>query len=461
MIADTCTRTARAVVLFLVCTLALWLALPVTASHAAGSTDPTRRVAVEQAGAEAASLLEKGQADQAFALFMRLVVEAPEDETLQLGLARAATKAGKWNQAVLAYEMLLEKHPREAGLYSELANVYMLLGDRDSAERSLAMYRSLVGTATKEDTDKALDMLQTRYSRFQAHGKLRLGMLYDSNANMGPHSNTVDLGNWRVSLDGARRKSSFGGYLGADVDMGWRTAQDSNWWLVGDVQAYLRGYTNSSLHENSRSRESQYGRAAFGVRHLTATTLADLRLKADIFDYETYQNVASIGPEGTFLWAATPKIHLISKGGIDRRVYSRNSERNGAYGWLGQYVKFIFGSDNHEVIAGARYVGGAADFSDYSYNGWEGTLRFLFRLPHNFEFSPFATFTQEFYKGPGTALETDKRQDNRWRIGTSLVYNIDEAWSVETSYQYTTNESVSNLYDYDQHLVTTGIAWRF
>ncbi len=438
--------------------LCLTLALP---ALAASADTPARRTAVESGKAEAATLLEKGKAEQAYELYMRLVREDPDDDAVNLGLARSAAKAGKWNQAVMAYETLLEKYPGEAGLYGELANVYMLLGDRESAERSLAVMRSLDGKTSKADTDKVLDTLESRYSRFQAHGKLRAGVLYDSNANMGPRSNSMDLGDWKVKVKGAKEKETLGVYLGGDVDLGWRLAQDSAWWLVGDAQGFWRGNANSDLHRDSRSRESQWGRAAAGVRHLTATTLADLRVKAEIFDYEFYQNVAAIGPEGTFLWALTPSVQLVSRGGIDHRVYSQDPGRNGTYGWIGQYLRLFFGPDNHEFVAGARYLGASADTGDYSYNGWEGSARFLFKLPYGFELGPFASFTQEYYNGPATTLEKRDRKDDRWRLGTTLTYRITEAWSVETSYQYSNNDSRSTLYDYDQHLVTVGIAWSF
>ncbi len=438
----------------------LCLTLSFSAAFAASSTDPTRRTAVDSAKAEAATLLEKGKADQAYALYMRLIREAPDDDAVNLGLARSAAKAGKWNQAVMAYETLLEKYPREAGLYGELANVYMLLGDRESAERSLAVMRSLDGKTTKAETDKALDTLESRYSRFQAHGKIRAGALYDSNANMGPRSSTMDLGDWRVKVNDAKGKETFGGYLGADVDMGWRLAQDSAWWIVGDAQGFLRGDTNSDLHD-SRSQESQWGRGAAGVRHLTASTLAELRIKAEIFDYEFYQNVAAFGPEGTFLWAVTPSVHLITKGGIDHRVYSQDRLRNGTYGWAGQYLRLFFGLSNHEFVTGARYLGASADRSDYSYNGWEGSARFVFKLPYGFELGPFVSFTQEYYKGPATVLESRDRKDDRWRFGSTLTYRINEAWAVEASYQYTDNNSRSSLYDYDQHFMTLGVAWNF
>ena len=449
---------------FLMIMAALILALlQVAAAFAAApasSTDPARLSTLDQGKAEAATLLEKGEADKAYELYMRLLRTFPEDDTVNLGLARAATKAKRWNQAVLAYEMLLEKHPGEAGLYGELGHVYMLLGDREAAERSMSMMRSLDGKSTKADTDKALDMLESRYSDFQIHGKIRVGVQYDSNANLGPDSNNLDLGAWRVTLDNAEAKGSLGAYLGADLDLGKRFFRDSPWWLVGDVQGFWRGHAESDLNR-THSRESQWGRAAAGLRHLSSSTLTEMRMKAEIFDYELYQHVAAYGPEGTLLWAATPSMHLILKAGLEGRKYTSNHLRDGIYGFAGLYSRIFFGADNHELLFGGRYLGANADKNDYGYNGWEGTVRFLFKLPHGFELAPFVSYTQEFYKGPATALEEEKRHDNRLRAGLGLTYRINDAWSVEIGYQYSRNHSTSALYCYDQHFVNTGIVWSF
>lgn len=431
-----------------------------THSSAASSTDPARKTALDAGKAEAATLLEKGKADDAYTLYSRLVRTAPDDDAVNLGLARSAAKSRHLNQAVMAYEVLLEKYPREVALYSELANVYMMQGDRVSAERSLAMVRSLDGKTTQETTDNALDAMERRYSRFQAHGKVRVGVLYDSNANAGPRSNTVDLDSWRVTVQDAKAKDTFGGYLGADIDLGWRLGQDSPWWLVGDAQGFLRGNANSGLHD-TRTQESQWGRAAAGVRHLTSETLTELRVKAEVFDYEFFQNVSAFGPEGTFLWAVTPKTHLITRGGIDQRVYSQDQPRNGVYGWIGEYLRFFLGEKNHELVLGGRYIGASADKTDYSYDGWEGSARLLLKLPYAFELGPFVSFAQEYYNGPGTALESKSRRDDRWRMGSTLTYRITEAWAAEMNYQYTNNDSNCGLYKYEQHLVTTGIAWNF
>jgi tetratricopeptide (TPR) repeat protein len=79
----------------------------------ADETDPARRTALESAKTEAAALLKRGRASDACELYLRLLREVPEDDAVNLGLARAALQAGRWNQAVMAYERLLEKYPHK------------------------------------------------------------------------------------------------------------------------------------------------------------------------------------------------------------------------------------------------------------------------------------------------------------------------------------------------------------
>ncbi|MDR0466547.1 MAG: surface lipoprotein assembly modifier [Deltaproteobacteria bacterium] len=425
----------------------------------AAADDPARANFVEQCKAEAATLLEKGEADKAYAFYIHLTRLAPEDDAVNLGLAHAATRVKRWNQAVMAYEILLERHPREAGLYGELAHVYMLLGDREAAERCLAVMRSLDGTS-RQDTDKALDVLESRYSASQIHGKIRAGIQYDSNANLGPDSNDLSLGNWQVRVDDAKAKSSFGAYLGADLDMGYRAYRDSPWWLVGDVRGFYRGHENDAM-SRTHSREAHWGRAAVGVRRLESSTLAEVRLKGEVFDYEFYQNVSAWGPEGTFLWAALPSFHLIFKGNIEKRDYSRDHRRNGVHASLGAYGRVFFGADKHELLVGGRRIDADAKEKSYRHDGWEGMVRLLFKLPYGFEIAPFASFTREFYKGPATILESENRWDERLRVGLGLTYNINESWALEVGCQYTKNHSNSDLYKYEQYAVNTGIAWSF
>lgn len=448
--------------IFLVSFLALICLLLTNPPAQAQPDTPFGEGAVAESKLQAATLLNEGKVADAYELYMRLYRADPEDDEIVLGLARSAAGAGKHNQAIMAYERLIALYPKDPGLYGEIANSYMALGDRPAAERYMASMNELSGEGvSQEDMAITLDKLERAYDRFQYRGRVRFGFLYDSNANQGPSTSTMSLGPWRnVIVPDVDAKETFGAYLGADIDLGWRLEPDGAWWLVGDVQAFLRGNANDDLHD-IRAQESQWGRTAIGLRRLSSETLLDFRVKAEIFDYEFYQHISAIGPEAVFLWAATPSVHLITRGGIDHRDYSRESDRNGAYYWVGQYLRLFMGARNHEAIIGARYTGGSADKGDYSYDGWEGSLSFNFKLPWELELTPFVSFAQEFYDGPATVLENKDRQDDRWRAGSGLTYHLTEDWDVELMYQYTNNDSTSPLYDYDQHLVTTGLAWKF
>ena len=444
----------------------LVLALPVPALSAPADSDSgavsgdVPQDSLARDIAEAAALLEKNEAAKSYDLYMRLLRSAPDDDAVNLGLARAATRAKRWNQAVMAYETLLEKYPEEAGLYGELAQVYMLIGDREAAERSMAMVRALDSRMTLAETDKTLDLMESRYDDFQFHGNVRAGIQYDSNANLGPDSNQLNLGTWRVDLGNGKSTASLGAYLGADLELGKRFYRDSPWWLVADAKAQARVHASSSLHD-LHGQEALWGRAAIGLRHLGTSSIAEARLKAEIFDYEFYQHVIACGPESTVVWAVASDLHLIGKAGLEWREYSRNRWRNGLFGFGGLYIRGFLGAGNHELLVGGRYFGAGAKERFFRYNGWEGTARLLLKLPYGFELAPFASFTQEYYKGPATILESKDRQDDRFRTGLGLVYRINDTWAIESAYHYTHNASSSALYTYDQHFMNLGIVWDF
>lgn len=441
----------RALVAAVLCLTAFDAGLAAAAPETAGSADRQR----------AAALLEQGKYDAAYEAFMRLLRENPDDDAVHLYLGRSAMRAGRYNQAVMAYERLLEKYPAESSLYGELAHAYMALGDRGSAQRALAAAGTLKDASGQKAGENLLDSLEKRYSHWQAHGQVRTGILYDSNANLGPASSSMDLGIWRVEVPDAKAESTLGAYLGANADLAWKAERDTPWWLVGDVWAQARGNSNSAL-EDSHSRTSLWGRAAVGLRHLTSTTLFDLRFKSEVFDYEWYQNITAVGPEAAWIWAVTPQWQLISRGSLNARMYSRADERNGAYWSVGQHVRRFFGQENHEIVLGVSHVGAETPrHRDYGYHGWEFAARALFKLPVGFELAPFAAYEYDWYHGPGTALETDARNDHKWRLGAALTWNITEAWAVEAMYQYTCNASNSAIYTYDQSLVSLGVAWSF
>ena len=433
----------------------LWQATGFAASHT-----PLEKNILEASRENAASMLRSGDYSGAYDLYMRLLREEPDNDDVTLGLARAATGYGRHNQAVMAYELLIEKYPNEPRLYVEVANAYMALQDRASAERAYAHARMLDPEMTQEGAAASIEKLGEQHSLLQLHGALRMGMLYDSNVNMGPDSKNITLGGLPLSLIDGKRTESAGSFFSGNVDIARRLERDSQWWLVGDVSTFVRGNFNNELRHNN-ARSSVWARGAAGARHTSSTTLLDMRVKAEIFDYEFMQNVSAYGPEAVFLWAAVPSLHLISRANIEHRDYSDESQFNGPAFSAGQYARLYFGESQHSLTLGGRYLGVRTKESDYRYDSFEGSARLDLKLPMSFELSPFITLAGEDYHGPATPIESDNRFDHVLRVGSSVVYNITENWDIDLMYQFTNRRSNSDLYDAEQHLVQMGVGWNF
>ncbi|MDL2272776.1 tetratricopeptide repeat protein, partial [Desulfovibrio sp. OttesenSCG-928-I05] len=416
---------------------AFCLAVP---SATAAERDPVIQGVVEQGKAEAATLLNQGKAMEAYRLYSRLLRESPEDLEVNLGLARSSMLAGRHHQAIMAYERLLEDYPGDPVLLKEIAHAYTVIGDTEKARR----YLRNDPTLDEESTADLMDALGRRYDRFQIHGRLSAGVLFDDNANQGPASNIMDLGNWRgVEIPNAAAKETFGGFASGLLDMGYRLGQVSSWWLVGDMNFYVRGNTNNKLG-TSNNRFLDWYKASAGIRRMGPDTLLDIRVKGELFDNEWYHAVYAVGPELSFAYAPTPWLQLISRASMDQRDYVRDRQRNGNYGYAGQYARFFFGENLHEFVVGARYIGGRPERHTYAYDGWELLASFNFKLPYGFELAPSISYTKEYYRGAATVFESKKREDERIRAGVGLTYRINKDWTLESFYQYTNNNSTSN-----------------
>ncbi|MDR1133821.1 MAG: tetratricopeptide repeat protein, partial [Synergistaceae bacterium] len=371
-------------------------------------------------GAErAAELLGRGQAEEAYRIYSALLREFPEDGAVNLGLARSAMAANRPHQAIMAYERLIAKYPGELALYREIAAAYMAVGDPETAKRYLARDASL----NPDDVSDWAVRMGEAYNRFQFHGKLRAGFLFDGNANQGLDSNRITLGGFAVTMRDAEKIDTFGGYLAGDFDAAYRASRTSPWWVVGDAHFYLRRDGAGGLSD-AEMDYSQWYRISGGIRRLTPNSLFDIRLKGEIFDYDFYRTVYAYGPEITYTRAVSRTLHLITRAGVERRDYVRNGDHSGTYGYAGEYARFLFGAAEHEFVIGGRYLFADAERDFASYGAWEASASMRFKLGGGWELSPSVSYAEERYDAPATVLETDDRRDRRFRAGLNALYRI-------------------------------------
>ncbi len=437
--------------------------LSASGSRAWAEEVPQVRTAVAQAKERAFALLEKHEYEQAYGMFMRLIREEPEDGEIVFGLARSAQGAKRYAQALLAYERLVDANPTHVGLRLELAKVLFALGDTESARIELNTIRQYDPTLTEEAVDNAVQALAKRASPWRVSGGVSTGVVYDTNINQGVKSNIVTLGPYEdLFIGGIKAQDSPGVFASGVVDGGYRLGAESSWWLVGDVSFYQRWNVADDLPTNN---EVTWGRAAVGGRYVGEQVLFDLRVKGEgvtqVHRDLPDQTVMTGGGEALFGWGVIPSLQLISRASVESRDYGIGGLRNGVYWSAGQYFRVLQGAANHELFVGVRALGGEASFSDYSYTGWEGSGRVVVHLPLRVDFSPSIQYKEESYRGPATAFEDKDRLDKQWRFGAMVSWTFLEDMSLDTGYQYVATDSTSGLYEFDQHITTLGLNWKF
>ncbi len=412
-----------------------------------------------------AAALEKGQRlvqaeryDDACNYYLGLLREYPDEDRVNLGLARSAALAKRWPQAFLAYERLVANNPEHAGLRMEFAGVLTRMGNVEAARLELETARKLDPSSISTDASgKILGHMRENLDSFRVLGRAAAGLRYVSNMNTAPALRGVRIGGLPIALDSRNTaKETMGDYIQGALDMGWRANPYSDWWLVGDVAGYQRWNFRSGYR-----RDLTFGRAAAGVRYLKDNMMFEVRGKGETI-LENEDRTWNIGgAETTSVYVFKPDLLGIFRGGIERRDDADLSERSGMYYWGGPYARWYFGEANHSVMAGVKAYTIDASSRRYAYYGVEPSLTFFFNLPLDFELLLSAQWHTEQYKGPATALDGSDRLDRQFRGSSYLIYKVTDNLRLELGWQYTNNRSNSDLYEYEQHMVMSGIAWNF
>ncbi len=412
---------------------------------------------IKQEKATAAMLLKEGRAEEAYEAYALLLEKKPIDVNINLGYARASLASKRYGHAVMAYERLLANYPNEPMLLNELAYALSMQEDTQRAEMELSKNPK---TSAQENAD-LLASWNKEKELTQVSGKISLGVLYDSNVNAGPASRELKLGVWDVTLsEESEQQETIANYIAANINLAHRFDENSPWWVTAKAGFYAR-YNYAADIGDQHLSSTELASGSVGIRHLTNRSMFEMNLNAQVFDYQFYENVFAVGPEINFVYAVTPKIHLITNLKTDHRAYSDNSLYNGWYSSAGQYARFFLGDAGHYLTIGGRYLNASTNESNYSYNGFEASLDLTFILPYNMSLSSYIVYSGEYYNGVATALEEDNREDTHLRVGANFMIPLSEAWEIAFGYQYTKNFSNSELFEYDQHLATFTISWKF
>jgi tetratricopeptide (TPR) repeat protein len=395
---------------------------------------------------EAKTLFKQQRWPEAYAAYMSLLRKFPDNGEIQLGLARSAVSAGQHTRALIFYEQLVQRYPENTTLWQELAKVYTALGNHESAGAALNK-KLKPGGLIPLSTEKQ-DLLKV-------NGRISTGIIHDSNISLAPSDYLIPIGNTNLVLDNENMaRESWGAYVLAAIHLNRRIHAASPWWLIADFGAYQKWY----FDENAAMT---WGRAAAGLHYALNDISWMLRIKGEqsLFDYDGM--ATSLGAEGNFSYRFLPKTYLITKAEYGLRDYPDSSDHSDTYGWIGEYLRMLFSNDKCELILGGRWIANTADNSKYSAQGWEtsGQLRFL--LPFDSDIGLLAAFETKSYDEPAFIWVFNSRKDRKIRLGINLTHHLTDCFSINLNFQRLENDSNTELYDYDQNIISTGVTWTF
>ncbi len=404
----------------------------------------------------ASNAAEATPESKVFSQYMEKLRQDPDSPEVNLGLARAAFAAGKYNHARLAYERLTAMFPQEARLHFELGQLLLIMGNEQEARAALELARKLDPAlaaqlpAGQPDPQATPDLLQV-------HGRVAAGMMYDSNYNNAPLASTVMLGTlpFRLSSE-SQARSSLGAYGQGQLNLNWHASPESPWWLVSDAQAYYRH--NSETHPR---RNIFFGRAAAGLRHIQGQTLVEVKGKYETLMQNGLDELHISGAEVLGMYIPARQWQLYARAGLEYREDMVFAPRSGSFAWASFQARWFFGESGHSIMGGTRVYQHAASHPRYSYDGLEPSLSLLLNLPWQTELISTVALRLENYHGSATVFEKDKRSDKALRLSVFASKKFAENWQVEAGWQFTNNHSSSPLNKYRQHQVTLGLAFTF
>lgn len=470
---------------FPLCLSVLGLALSFSSAWAS-SLNPT---VLESDLLQARSLLESGQSDQAYALYMQLLRAAPNQPELNLGLAEAAIELKHYAQALLAFERISNQFPADVTVRLRMVRMYQLLEDFEAAhyelvqalacappelvpamEEILATFPEVLETRPphfnpppQPDTNPALSALQ----KLQIHGRISMGLQYDTNVNLGPENDSIQLGAWRVRIPGIAAEASSGLFTQAHINTTYPLQQGSPWLALVEGSAFHKRNILSD-----RPAESFYwGQVGLGLRRVSPSLYLETKVRTDIArqeildgrgpnDETNWNEVRSTAAEGTLVYGFGDRISLLTQGMLEQRSYEHNPKRKGWYSTFGQHINVSL-TDSFSLMTGLRLHLARPEYQGFHSASLEGSISGSWSLPWNLSLQPFAAYKETRYAQPATIFERENRLDRTLTYGTRFQYQFSPQWVAAMGWHNTHNSSSSSLYTYRQTTTSASLTWKF
>lgn len=415
------------------------------------------------------------QALMALALLLSVPAVSADELQTQFDEAMLAIESGRLRTAREELLGLLAANPSLHRARLELARVYYLSQDygnaRSEAQRVLDDPETPPGVRTTVLAFLAqIDADERRNSqRHQWTPSIYAGLMYDSNVNIGPSRDIIDIGGLPYLVTpGSQEQSDFAWVVNPSVShiynpgVRFEAGEKAGHFLwQTDASAYYRGYFD----------ETDFNFGVLTLRTGPAWVVprswrAWIGLQADQIwlDDDSLALFSSVNPGIT--WEVNNDTEITLEGAVVNRHYWEDAD-DGREGWeeIGRLTATRYFQNRRLALqAGIGYSNFDADEDRFGYQG-----------PDVFAGVIFEAWTDGLVYGrvgyrkfdfDGTEpLFNIGRDDDEMRYTAGFQHDFREGalenWALQGNWIFTDNDSAVAIYEYDRHVVNLGLARSF
>jgi hypothetical protein len=405
-------------------------------------------------------------------------VAAPaDDDSVERNFADAlsAIEANRLRTARSTLQGLVAANPNLLRARLELARVYYLsrdyAGARAEAERVLAEPNLPPSVRTTVLAFLAqIDADQRRFAaRHQWTPSIYGGLVYDSNVNVGPNRDVIDIaGDSFVVNPDDRETDDFGLVINGGLAHTWNPGKT---FAAGEQTGFFLWQSQANAYYRAYADENDFNLGVLTGRTGPAWVVpgrwrAGLGFQAD----QIWLGGDALALFGTINPNAAVQIGENTEIGVDgvftRRSY-QDDDNDGRDGWFrfGQLtVTHYLAGRRFAVQGGLGYAGFDADEEFFSYTGPEAFVGVLAEAWTNGTVFARAGYRRYDFDGTEPVFNV-ARDDDEYRAIAGFQHEFTggalRGWALQGNWTFTTNDSNVPIYEFDRHQVNLGLARSF
>jgi tetratricopeptide (TPR) repeat protein len=395
---------------------------------------------------------------KSYDILSQLYLDALDDSQLNFFLGRSAYEIGDLAMAIGAYERVSMLDPNNIRNQLELARTQYYAGLITEAQ--VGFDAILQNPLLPENVRKNVEYFQAMIASAQKTSfftaSAHLGLLYDSNVNLGSSEDTFTLAKGLGTFTSAKPLDDFAheeSIMAAHVyDFGIQ----GSWMVRNELSVFNRSYFNESAFDTFF--------ASYRPALIYNTAKSSLELIGSIDYYalgqESYINEYSLNPRHSYLWDPTLRQTLSLKGGM--RDYDTLNNLDATFINLSGGVEYypdntsaVSATLSYELQEKSRGTRTDVDYSQYALNA--SYMRQLFPLTI---VNAGATIKNRTYQDY-SQLFGNTRADTSYDINAKLIQRLTSAFSAEVGTTYTSASSNQAVFSYDKYTLSLSLSGRF